>query len=98
MSNLPTQPHPEQKVGEIYLGNADPNIFFKTSWKTSRLGNQPLKLDGTPYTGGGLKPWFIQSSEVQDRLNTEKKTPLHNYAISVFEEMLAEYAVQQQNR
>ncbi len=61
--------HPEKQPDEIYLGNANPETLLKSSWRTSRLGDNPLRADGTPYAGGDLYPWFIKKSEVQAQID-----------------------------
>lgn len=84
--------HPEKQPDEIYLGNANPDTLWKSSWQTSRLGDSPLMADGRPYMGGGLKPWFIKKSEVQAQIDYEKlnNKPWSAERNRVFEEMLAE--------
>jgi len=89
---LPTKAHPEQQQDEIYLGNTRPEDLRKSSWRSSRLGKNPLRRDGTPYTGGGLKPWFIKRSEVEAAIEAKRieNKPWSADSIRVFEEMLAE--------
>lgn len=65
--------HPEQQDDEIYMGNTNPEDVHRSSWRTSRLGKQPLMRDGTPIDGSRLRPWFIQISEVQQSIETERK-------------------------
>lgn len=67
--------HPEQQTDEIYMGNTHSHNTAPTStWQTIRLGMKPLKSDGTPYTGGGLRPWFVQRQEVQRKLAAELRS------------------------
>jgi len=84
--------HPEQLPEELYLGNARPEDVWRSPWRTSRLGENPLKADGTPYTYGGLKPWFIQRAEVQAEIEKEKRNaqPWSPDIIQAFEGMLAD--------
>ncbi len=87
--------HPEQRPDEIYLGNTRPEDLWKSSWRTSRLGENPLMVDGTPYTGGNLNPWFIKKSEVQAQIDSEK---LNNKLwseerIKTFEQMISETTI-----
>ena len=82
--------HPEQDIDEIYLGNTRSKDVWKSSWRTSRIGDNPLKADGTPYTCDDLKPWFVQRSEVQAEIEKEKRNaePWSKERIRMFEEML----------
>ena len=91
--------HPEQRPEELYLGNTRPEDVWRSSWRTSRLGENPLKADGTPYTYGDLKPWFIQRAEVHAEIEKEKRNsqPWSPERIRVFEEMLADGNTQNTN-
>ncbi len=82
--------HPEQQPDELYLGNIPPEDLWKSYWKTSRLGSNPLRSDGTPYTGGDLKPWFIKRSEVEAAVAREqaKGQDAFDFKIRAYTEML----------
>ena len=63
--------HPECLPTEIYMGNTSVYDVAKTSWKSSRLGKQPIGANGPlPYVD--LRPWFIQRSEVQAKIEIEQ--------------------------
>ena len=85
--------HPEQQPDEIYMGNSAPETLAKSSWRTSRLGLNPLKADGSPLIGwDDLKPWFIKKSEVQAAIEAKRleNKPWSQESITVYEKMLAE--------
>lgn len=84
--------HPEQRSGELYLGNAMPEDVMNSSWRTSRLGNTPLRTDGKPCENSRLRPWFITRYEVEAAINTQRLLggPNHEEKIRVYETMLAE--------
>ncbi len=64
--------HPEQQDDEIYLGNTLPEDVWRSSWTTSRLGNIPLCFRGLPLEGASLKPWFIKTQEVENKISAAK--------------------------
>lgn len=61
--------HPEQADDEIYMGNSTLEAMHKSSWRTGRLGNQPLTRGGAPLSDSELRPWFIKLSEVQHAID-----------------------------
>jgi len=78
--------HPEQKPDEIYLGNASADTILRSSWKTSRRGINPLGSNGLPldkYFPETLKPWFIKTDEVRERIAAEKSRQSGICAIAV---------------
>ena len=83
--------HPEQRPEELYLGNVRPQDVWRSLWRTSRLGSNPLMADGTPCPYGDIKPWFIQRHEVQEAIESEKRNdrPWSAETIRVFKKMLA---------
>ena len=84
--------HPEQQPDEIYLGNTRPCNIGKSSWRTSRLGVNPLMANGLPYNGNDLKPWFIKKSEVISAIESKKleNKPWSQESINIYEKMLME--------
>ncbi len=64
--------HEEQKIGEIYLGNAIKDDFLTSAWQTKRLGRQAFDINGNKIDCG-LRPWFIQSSEVEAKLEKSEE-------------------------
>lgn len=85
--------HPEQQEDEIYLGNTIPEALNQSTWKTSRLGDIPRMVDGSPIAEKTvLRPWFIKRFEVQAALDAELAKPSEarmNERISVYTNMLS---------
>ncbi len=64
--------HPEQAEDEIYMGNATFDDAVKSSWRTGRLGQVALDINGNKFNPSNLRPWFINVSEVQQAIETER--------------------------
>lgn len=62
--------HPEQEVGEIFIGNFNPRAADKcVSWKTKRVGITAYQGDGSPYPETSrqeyrLVPVFASRNEI----------------------------------
>jgi hypothetical protein len=80
--------HPEQSDDEIYLGNATLEDMFDSTWKTSRLGYNPLGNEGQSLFNSGLKPWFIKKSEVWAAIETETSLGDPFGRVKAYEKML----------
>jgi hypothetical protein len=66
--------HPEQRIGEIFLGNFDPNDLLHVRWKSVRTGDKSYCRDGSPYPYQekyGVKPVFISCREVEQAIVSE---------------------------
>jgi hypothetical protein len=71
--------HPEQRDGEIYMGNTMKHDFMLCAWMSKRLGETALDVSGNAipkspesYGYGRLLPMFIQRSEIEQTIATEK--------------------------
>ncbi|OGC59730.1 hypothetical protein A3A70_02065 [candidate division WWE3 bacterium RIFCSPLOWO2_01_FULL_42_11] len=58
--------HPELRVGEVWLTNADHQEFATIGFRTKRLGCTAYDVDGNPIRGGDIQPVFVSRQE-QDR-------------------------------
>lgn len=65
--------HPEQREGEIYMGNSTSDDILKSSWRTIRRGTVALGIDGNPVNDpdADFKPWFIKVFEVMQTIACE---------------------------
>jgi hypothetical protein len=62
--NLQTFKHPELRIGEVFLINADRNRFEKLPWKTKRAGCSTFDGNGTPINHEDWFPVFVASEEI----------------------------------
>ena len=71
-------PHPEQRPGEVYMGNESfDRLVMMDKWRTRRFGqaamispNLTTSGEWEPLQYDTLKPWFIQTSEVEAQIRT----------------------------
>ena len=62
--------HPEQREGEVFLGN----IGGETEWKTARIGEKAFKADGTLIEFNSPEPTFVERSEIEEAIkNTDNE-------------------------
>ncbi len=93
--------HPEQQDDEIYMGNGNfgptpmgPSIFddepIQSSWLTLRVGEVALDNSGRPIKDcPELKPFFIQATEVQRKIDHIKQAAEPNdFEVTCLQEML----------
>lgn len=63
--------HPEQRKGEIFMGNATLDDFEKSLWTTKRAGNTAYDLDGNVIVHHEpVTPWFVSASEIETAIRT----------------------------
>lgn len=87
--------HPEQRDGEIYLGNTTVDGFHKSSWSSKRMGNVARYQDGRTVDSGhmseGFYPWFIQRADVEQQIaSIAADTPNREERVRTFQAMLAD--------
>ena len=81
--------HPEQLDDEIYMGNVTTEDVSKSGWGFGRRGGVAHNSDGEPFASKNLTPWFLKVSEVQARIDRERrKTPRDERAIELFQNMI----------
>lgn len=59
--------HPEQRPGEVFLGNFARQDAGRIGWKTKRSGTKAFRKDGSPYPYQehySVLPYFAQLSEL----------------------------------
>lgn len=58
--------HPEQRDGEIYMGDDNASTFKHIGWDTKRKGKVPYDIKGRPlFSDQGLFPVFVQQRELE---------------------------------
>lgn len=61
--------HPEQRIGEMWIGNADEKSFKKMAWETKRKGKVPFNIltrEPMDLVSDSLFPVFIKRKEYND--------------------------------
>lgn len=89
----PSKRHPEQREGELYMGNT---LLIDgecpSSWTSKRRGQVAYDIHGEAVNG--MRPWFILASEVEQAIVCHEADPKPWSAenIRVYRNMLKEYS------
>jgi len=85
--------HPEQKDGEVFLGNWTKEDWSKCGWRTKRVGILAYTITGEPYPfqeQHRVFPGFALKSEDPERANSIEKDRKEKRSDEKLREMIAE--------
>lgn len=75
--------HPEQREGELYLGNTTEHGFHGSAWMSKRMGKDAQYKGQRDRRFDDYRPWFILASEVEDRIRAEEAAQGPNWTEKV---------------
>ena len=79
--------HPEQREGEVFIGNIEPQRMNVVGWTTKRKGDTAYDVNGIAVKE--LVPVFVQESEIRAKIQQYEDAGVH-VAAKPLRELLAE--------